>query len=173
VPTRPPAKRIFLVQGDIYCGAEQAVVSTILGSCVSVCLWDQGLKLGGINHYVLPITQSMSEPENTRYGDVAIDYLYRMMLNLGGRRQKLQAKIYGGASVFPLGGGQATVGDRNVDLALTCMQDYRIPVVAQHTGGGVGRQISFHTGTGDVVSRELATQSTAVDTLSVALRERR
>src|ERR1700744_1491708 len=95
VPTRPPAKRIFLVQGDIYCGAEQAVVSTILGSCVSVCLWDQGLKLGGINHYVLPVTQSTSEPENTRYGDVAIDYLYRMMLNLGGRPNKLQAKIFG------------------------------------------------------------------------------
>ena len=173
MPTRPSAKRVFLVQGDIYCGAEQAVVSTILGSCVSVCLWDQGLKLGGINHYVLPVAQSTSEPENTRYGDVAIDYLYRMMLNLGARSNKLQAKVFGGASVFALGGGQATVGERNVELALQRMRDYRIPVVAQQTGGGVGRQISFHTGTGDVVSRDLATQSTAVDTLSVVLRERR
>jgi len=173
VRTGEPAKRIFLVQGDIYCGSEPAVVSTILGSCVSVCLWDKGLKVGGINHYVLPGTQTESEAGNTRYGDIAIDYLYRLMLDLGGRRVNLQAKIFGGASVFPLGGGQTTVGERNVELALQQMHSYRIPIVEQDTGGTTGRQISFHTGTGYAVCRDLQAQSPAVDNMSVALRERR
>jgi chemotaxis receptor (MCP) glutamine deamidase CheD len=53
------------------------------------------------------------------------------------------------------------------------MNHYRIPVVAQQTGGGAGRQLSFHTGTADVIVRDLVTQSAAVDTLSVVLRERR
>ncbi len=156
-----PITRIFLLQGDIYCEAAPALVSTILGSCVSVCLWDQNLCRGGINHYVLPSAQVEADAGNARYGEVAIDLLVDRMRELGSQANHLQAKIFGGASVFPLGAAQVTVGARNVALALGRMQAYRIPVAAQRTGGNLGRQISFHTATGEAVVRDLDNRAPA------------
>lgn len=168
----PPIRRVFLVQGDIYCDIEPAEVSTILGSCVSICLWDPSLHAGGINHYVLPGRRNDAEAENPRYGDVAIDRLYQAMLDLGSRPRMLRAQIFGGASVFPLGAGQVTVGERNVNLALERMQAYRIPVMAQQTGGRTGRQIIFHTDTGVVMTRKLQEHAVVADVLSLVPHER-
>jgi len=162
----PAVRRIFLLQGDIYCEAQPALVSTILGSCVSVCLWDSHLHVGGINHYVLPEAAAETETGNARYGSVAISRLLQRMLELGSRNHHLQAKIFGGASVFPLGAAQVTVGERNVDLAVARLQAFRIPVTAQRTGGHLGRQISFHTATGEASVRELV--DVTKDTLPVA-----
>jgi chemotaxis protein CheD len=161
----PSLRRVFLVQGDIYCDIPPTEVSTILGSCVSVCLWDSNLHIGGMNHYVLPGERNEVEAQNTRYGDVAIEQLYWMMLDLGCRPDMLQAKVFGGASVFPMGARQVTVGERNVDLALERMRAYRIPVTAQQTGGKTGRQVSFHTGTGVARSRTLTESTFVIDVL--------
>jgi len=145
--------RIFLLQGDIYCRPGPAVITTILGSCVSVCLWDAVLKLGGINHYVLP--EGTEGDCNPRYGNAAIDCLRARMLELGGRARHLQAKIFGGAAVLPIGMDATTVGGRNVQIAMERLHDYRIPVAAQRTGGQSGRMISFYTETGEAVVRDL------------------
>jgi len=155
VRTQGPVTRLFLLQGDIYCEAQPALVSTILGSCVSLCLWDSHLRQGGINHYVLPDGQVEAEAGNARYGITAIGLLVRRMRELGSRNHHLEAKIFGGASVFPLGAAQVTVGERNVELAVSRMRAHRIPVTVQRTGGSLGRQITFHTGTGEATVREL------------------
>ena len=146
-------RRIFLWQGDVYCEPGPAVVTTILGSCVSVCLWDPTLKLGGVNHYVLP--ESIKGDDNPRYGTSAIDSLRSRMIDLGCRSRQLQAKIFGGAAVLPIGLDATTVGGGNVEVALRRLQEYRIPVIARRTGGQYGRVISFHTNTGEATVREL------------------
>lgn len=141
-----------VMPGEFYCTAELAILSTVLGSCVAVCLWDPGRKLGGMNHFVLP-----RAPEglvSARYGDVAMACLRDGLTRLGARMDKLQAKVFGGADVLAFG-SHRSVGAANVSLALECLHVCRIPVTAQRTGGKRGRMIKFHTGTGEVLVRAI------------------
>jgi chemotaxis protein CheD len=138
----------------VFCAPTPALVSTILGSCVAVCLWDTRLRLGGMNHYVLP--RSMQEPPDPRFGDVAIDQLFDGMTRLGCHAAGLQAKVFGGAAVLPFGTNRDTVGDANVRVAIEMLRRYGIPIVTRRTGGHFGVLIRFHTETGDVVVGRLS-----------------
>lgn len=142
---------VVLVAGDCRCSAEPRVLVTILGSCVSVCLWDQQRGIGGMNHFVLPTDQGRHD--NARYGDVAINELQAGLLQLGSQLADLQAKLFGGAAVLPYAG--YSVGLRNVTFARKRLSRDGIPIIAQRTGGTLGQQIKFNTGTGDVLFRHL------------------
>ncbi len=141
-----------VMPGEFYCAAERAILSTVLGSCVAVCLWDPGRRLGGMNHFVLP--RAPEEVVSARYGDVAMTCLWNGLARLGARMEKLQAKVFGGADVLTIG-SQRSVGASNIALALECLHAYRIHVAAQRTGGKRGRLIKFHTGTGEVLVRPI------------------
>jgi len=149
-----PRNRIFLRQGTTFCTPTPSVVSTVLGSCVAVSLWDIDLHVGGLNHYVLP--HRMQELLSARFGDVAIDQLLHGMARLGCRVASLRAKIYGGAEVLPFGAGGDTVGNQNVRIALELLQHHGIPIVGRHTGGHTGMLIRLYTVTGDVLMRRLS-----------------
>jgi chemotaxis receptor (MCP) glutamine deamidase CheD len=112
-----PQNRIFLRQGTTFCTPTPSVVSTVLGSCVAVSLWDIDLHVGGLNHYVLP--HRMQELLSARFGDVAIDQLLYGMARLGCRVASLRAKIYGGAEVLPFGAS----GDTDVRDAVSIHGD--------------------------------------------------
>jgi chemotaxis protein CheD len=147
-----PAIQVSLMQGEVNYGMEPRTLTTVLGSCVAVCLWDRIRGVGGMNHFVLP-----SDPrgeKNARYGDVAVDELVAGLLGLGCRNADLQAKVFGGAAVLPFAGGDS-VGSSNVRLALRRLRYHHIPITAQRTGGTLGQQIRFHTGTGEVFFRYL------------------
>jgi len=148
----PSVGQVALRQGDVYCAVEPTVLTTVLGSCVAVCLWDKLNGIGGMNHFVLPY--GTNEPHNARYGDVAMDDLESGLRRLGSRVEYLQAKVFGGAAVLPCGPSE-TVGESNVRLALHTLRQLRIPVIAQRTGGSRGQNIRFHTGTGAVLFRYL------------------
>jgi chemotaxis protein CheD len=147
-----PDRRISLLQGEVYCSIDPAIVTTVLGSCVAVCLWDQKRHTGGMNHFVLPI--DTSGQHNARYGDVAIEQLLTGLARLGCATSDLQAKVFGGAAVLPFNGGQS-IGSSNVLQALRYLDDYRIPISARRTGGMQGQHISFNTETGEVFVRTL------------------
>lgn len=151
-PVRPDAgiPQITLMQGEIYISTEPAILMTVLGSCVAVCLWDRIRGFGGMNHFVLP--RDPRGEGNRRYGDVAIDELEAGLLWLGCKVHDMQAKVFGGAAVLAVHGGES-VGTSNVRLALTRLRDHRIPVSARRTGGTLGQQIRFNTGTGEVFFR--------------------
>jgi chemotaxis protein CheD len=147
------AAAVFLVQGHIHCQPGRFLVTTILGSCVAVCLWDRVLRLGGMNHYVLPTTSD--DPPSARFGDAAIDGLHRGMLRLGCRTECLIAKLFGGAAVLPFGASSTTVGAQNVQVALSRLNNYGIPVIARRTGGVSGMWVRFDTESGEVLVRSL------------------
>lgn len=149
----PPAS-VFLEPGAVHCAAEPTLISTILGSCVAVCLHDARLRFGGMNHFVLP-RASMDEP-SPRFADVAIERLVNGMLGLGSLRADLRAKVFGGAAVLPLGRAGDTVGTHNVRAALERLRAHGIPVVAQRTGGSRGLMIRLYTDSGDVLVRASA-----------------
>jgi chemotaxis protein CheD len=148
---------IFLPPGSICCTAEPSVVSTILGSCVAVCLWDKRLRIGGMNHFLLP--RCGGSPPSPRYGDIAFNHLLVSMGRLGCKVTNLHAKVFGGAAVLPFGAHSETVGSQNVSVALEVLHGHGIPVLAQRTGGQRGLFLRFHTQFGRVMVRELATSA--------------
>ena len=145
--------RVFLMQGAIYVASRPTLVTTILGSCVAVCLWDSVRWLGGMNHFVLPADKDGDR--STRYGDVAIDRLIEGLVGLGCRIGDLRAKIFGGATVLPVSTTAETIGERNCQMALERLRHYGIPIVAQRTGGECGLLIRLNTETGEVTLRTL------------------
>ncbi len=149
-----PLNNVFLRPGTTYCAAVPSIVSTVLGSCVAVCLWDTHLHVAGMNHYVLP--HSVGQQCGARFGDVAIDQLLNGMTQLGCRVGNLRAKVYGGAEVLPFGADGVTVGNQNVRVALEMMQRHGVPIVTRSTGGQTGVMIRLVTETGDVLVRRLA-----------------
>ncbi len=144
---------VFLLPGSCYCAVVPTVVSTVLGSCVAVCLWDRRRGVAAMNHFVLP--QYASGGQELRYGDRSIDHIVGEMEHYHCAASALEAKLFGGAEVLSWGGPDRSIGAKNVEIALARLESYRIPVTARHTGGQVGVSIKFFTGTGDVFVRRV------------------
>ncbi|PID90202.1 MAG: chemotaxis protein CheD [Bacteroidetes bacterium] len=144
-------KTHFLYPAALYASREPTTVSTILGSCVAVCLWDKQLSIGGINHFMLPLWngQGLASP---KYGNIAIEKLVAKMESLGSQRGDLVAKVFGGGAVIDTG-SHFHIGDRNIEMALESLKELGIPVVARSVGGTNGRKLEYDTETGAVRQR--------------------
>jgi chemotaxis protein CheD len=140
----------FLFPGTIFAEPSQYLISTVLGSCVAVCLWDHVVRKGGMNHIMLPLWngEGLATP---KYGNIAIEKLLAKVLSIGCHREHLVAKVFGGANVSGTGLEAFMIGDRNITLALDMLEEFRIPVVARDVGGRVGRKIIMNTETGVVL----------------------
>ena len=153
-PSAAPVAQVFLTPGTLYCSARPAVITTVLGSCVAVCLVDRRHRAAGMNHFVLP--NNPSGEDSLRYGDVALDRLLDRMGRLGCELADLRAKVFGGAAVLPFGDTGETVGTRNVQIAIDWLRRSGIPVVARRTGGKNGLLIRFDAGSGRVLVRRIS-----------------
>jgi chemotaxis protein CheD len=147
----------FLYPSNLYVSKEPAWVTTILGSCVAVCLFDPVYKIGGINHYMLPFWngKGLASP---KYGNIAIEKLVERMRELGSNRPHLQAKIFGGGEVLNSNFNHYNIGERNIETAFQLMKDLKINVVSSSTGGQKGRRIQFDTFSGIVRQRYIDRQ---------------
>ena len=145
---------VHLHPGQIYVAAEPATVMTILGSCVAVCLWDPFAKIAGINHFLLP-SMPLSPGVDTRYGNTAMQRLIDDTLARGASKQRLMAKIFGGANVILAFVPKKPIGAQNVDVAREVLTRNGIEVVAEQTGGRHGRKLHFDTWSGAVRIKEL------------------
>ncbi|MBN1115895.1 MAG: chemotaxis protein CheD [Bacteroidales bacterium] len=143
---------IYLYPAALVVPRKPAIVHTILGSCVAVCLYDIKLQYGGINHYMLPFWngQGLASP---KYGNIAIEKLYEKMINYGTRHENLIAKVFGGGEVLQTSFSYFNVGERNVHLANELLAKLKIPIVAHSTGGKLGRKIIFNSNTGEISQR--------------------
>jgi len=149
-PALGERQRAYLLPGQLHVSADPCQIRTILGSCVAVCLWDSHQHIGGMNHFLLPAS-SAGHPATTRFADVATKTLLDKLRSLGCRVPYLQAKIFGGASMFQKQGRPAvSLGAQNVAVALELMSSAGIPVVVQETGGTRGRKIMLNTDDGVV-----------------------
>ena len=147
---------VFLYPGAMYCGTKPSVVTTVLGSCVAVCLIDRQHQLSGINHFLLPRGPDTS---SLRHGGRAIAMLLEEMLRLGAHPEHIEAKVFGGAAVLPVSNSEDAVGAKNVAVALKCLRALDIEVVARRTGGKNGMLIRLFTATGDVLVRRVASST--------------
>ena len=141
---RPAAEeqRIHVVQGEYRVTADEGVVlTTILGSCVAACLRDPVARVGGINHFLLPDGDGTAgEGRGLQYGVHAMELLVNGILSLGGRRQRLEAKLFGGAR---LGIDLPDIGGRNAEFATEFLRREGIKHVGGSLRGHSARRVQF------------------------------
>lgn len=144
----------FLYSGTIHVERHPAVIETVLGSCVSVCLYDKLLRFGGMNHFMLPLWngEGLATP---KYGNVAIERLLEKMMALGSTKGSIVAKIFGGADVNE-GVSAYQIGQRNISMAIETLSALAIPILANNTGGRTGRKVVFQSDTGIVFLKMIA-----------------
>jgi chemotaxis protein CheD len=138
----------FLEPGYMYFSPTPLVISTVLGSSVGVCLWDEKNHYAGINHFVYPLTRDRLKA-TPQYGNVATAALIRIMEQAGCRRQHLIAHIMGGAN--PEETRQKTLGQQNAEVAEAILKRKGIRIVSQDIGGTMGRKLIFDTATGHII----------------------
>ncbi|HSP17193.1 MAG TPA: chemotaxis protein CheD [Thermoanaerobaculia bacterium] len=151
---RPTA---FLQAGHMIVSAKPLAVTTILGSCVSVCLIDIRAGIGGINHYLLPYT-APDGGAGARYGNTAIRQLVDEMSAAGASRARLVASVFGGAMMLntPPDRTRAPLGEQNADLAASLLQELGIAIEQFDVGGDRGRKLIFHTDTGYATAKPIS-----------------
>ena len=150
-------KRHYLYPGNIFTSAEPHLVTTVLGSCISVCLFDPRVCIGGINHYMLPLWngEGLASP---RYGNIAVTRLLERLEALGCFKGRLQAKVFGGGEVLKITRGSINVSERNIVFAKDILEQLKIPIIAIDVGGNTGRRIVMNTGNGKVIMKRLRKQ---------------
>jgi chemotaxis protein CheD len=142
----------YLPPGQLIVSAEPLVVTTILGSCVSLCLWDAAAGIGGINHYLLPAGVG-AESQLERYGDYANERLLQQLLALGAKVSRMKAKVFGGACVLVAFRKGSDFAERNARVAMEFVRERGISLVADDVGGKRGRKLRFHTNDGTALIR--------------------
>jgi chemotaxis protein CheD len=144
-----PFKTYYLYPANIFASREIYHITTLLGSCVAVCLYDTRQRFGGMNHFMLPLWngKGLASP---KFGNIAIQQLVRKMEFLGSDKKDLVAKVFGGAAVLDVSSELFNVGSRNADVALSELEALNIKVVASSIKGEKARKIIFNTFTGEV-----------------------
>jgi len=143
----------YLQPGDLLVASEPTAVTTLLGSCISVCLWDSVAQIGGLNHFLLPRGKPTFDRPG-RYGSLALPLLLARLQRSGARTERLTAKVFGGAAMLA-NAQPGHIGAQNLELALAWLDSQRIAVVASDTGGARGRKLVFRTDDASVSLWEL------------------
>jgi chemotaxis protein CheD len=159
--TRFQLEAIKILPGQCYAARRDVMIVTVLGSCVSACLWDATAGVGGMNHFMLP-GKSRSPNDvasvSARLGVYAWELLINQVVKLGAVRNKLVAKVFGGGKVLD-GLDTLNVGDQNGEFVLDFLREERIPVVARDLYDVWPRKVYFFPRTGKVLVKKLRSLS--------------
>ncbi|MBF0421761.1 MAG: chemotaxis protein CheD [Magnetococcales bacterium] len=147
----------FLLPGTLFAKNGDYIITTVLGSCIAVCLWDKTLKRGGMNHYKLPLWNGdgLASP---KFGNIAIEKLIENLLGMGCAQRNIIAKVFGGAAVIQSSSGLLNVGERNIEVARDYLAQARIPILASDVGGTQSRKVIFNTVDGSILMKKAAPQ---------------
>ena len=144
---------VKVLPGEYFVSGDNIVIMTVLGSCIAACLWDSRARVGGMNHFMLP--ESDSTDVSGRYGSYAMELLINEMLKLGARRETMQAKIFGGGQVMA-NFTTMNVGERNTSFVVNYLQTERIPIVSEDVLDIYPRKVVFFPATGKAMVKRLA-----------------
>lgn len=148
---------VKILPGEYYVSNRNLLMVTVLGSCVGACLRDRVSGIGGINHFMLPDDKRNEDARvgsAMRYGDYAMEILINQLLKLGARRERLEAKVFGGGNVLP-GFTHNVVGERNARFVAEYLAVEGIPVVARDLLGDHPRKVYFFPADGRVLVKKL------------------
>ena len=159
-------RAVKILPGEYYATADGTAITTLLGSCVSVCLFDRGSGVGGMNHFMLPQmlqgsdTTRCAAPSladctdfcSARYGACAMRHLLQWLELLGAKRCRLEAKLFGAGRVMA---GLSDIGEKNASFAQGYLEELGIPVLARDLGDSCPRKVFFFPATGRAVVKRI------------------
>lgn len=155
----PTAK---ILPGECYVSTQDEGIHTVLGSCISVCIRDRRLGIGGMNHFMLPVQEGdkgISRQNSINpalcYGNWAMEFLINAILKQGGKRENFEVKMFGGGRVLA-GMTNIDIGARNIEFARSYLEAEKLNLVAEDVGDICPRKILFFPKTGVVKLRRLA-----------------
>lgn len=157
-------KVVKLLPNEFYVTKEDVGLVTVLGSCVAACIRDPHLGLGGMNHFMLPEEADGTKPTSAsmRYGSYAMEVLVNQLIKAGARRDRLEAKVFGGGAVLP-GMNSVNVGERNAAFVLRYLQMENIPIAAKDLMGDYPRKIYYFPRTGRALMKKMRTGQDIAD----------
>jgi chemotaxis protein CheD len=155
-----------LLPGDFYVTTYDEVLDTVLGSCVSACIRNPKLGIGGMNHFMLPrpsgnghdTWETGAAGRATRYGSASMEQLINRILKAGGTRADLEVKIFGGGRVLKT---LTDVGDHNVTFVREFLKQEGLRVTSEDVGDTCPRHVQYFPLTGRVRVRHLTSSYTS------------
>lgn len=146
---------VKIFSGDWYVtGAADEMITTILGSCVAACIRDPIVGVGGMNHFLLPSTDEMDNTHSdaARYGLFAMESLINGILKAGGRKDRLEVKVFGGGNVI---NNSARIGSKNAKFVRDFLHKEGFRIVSEDLEGEHPRRVHYYPVTGKVMMRLL------------------
>lgn len=156
---------LTIFAGEYYVSSKQEILCTVLGSCISVCLFDKKNSIGGFNHFMLPDAQNTDDVKlqgeqliqrNMRYGISSMEMLISEMQKSGAERKNLVAKIFGGGNVLSRTGKGPSIGDKNIGFTRAYLKSEGIPIESEDVGSTYGRKIFYLTEKNAVFVKKVA-----------------
>lgn len=146
-----------ILPGEFFVTSQDMLIVTVLGSCVSACIRDPYTGIGGMNHFMLP-EQRQDEGSllsaSARYGTYAMEVLINSILKAGGRRDRLEAKVFGGGRVLQ-NFLVSNIGEQNARFVKDFLLLENIPIIAQDLLDIYPRKVYFFPQSGRVMVRKL------------------
>jgi len=165
-------EKFSIIVGEVCASSQPIWISTVLGSCVATCLYDEVAGVGGMNHFMLP--ESRGNPRAcASFGVHAMEMLINEIMRYGGDRRRLKAKFFGGGAVVRSQAKTWNIGEQNVGFTRAFLDTERIPIIAEHVGGTCGMRVQFHTRSAKVLVRPIDHQSALVVEKNDQLQARR
>ncbi len=160
---------VYLYPGEIFISNNDRKVITLLGTCVSIILYNTEFKLGGIIHGLLPSAEKSNKNINkfdlTNYIDYAFYFVLEKFLSFGIDRSKIKAKLFGGACVIKTLKNNC-IGIKNVEQAIYLLNKENIKITAKDVGGNKARKLIFHPNTGEVYMKYIKNTDVFFEDLS-------
>ena len=152
-----------VLPGEFYVSKNDEMISTVLGSCIAACIYDDKLGVGGMNHFMLPIEKGVEPTSahnlNCRYGNWAMEFLINEVLKNGASRQNLKIKLFGGGKIIR---SMTDIGLGNIRFAYSYVQEEGLELVSHDVGGPWPRKVNFNPQTGKAQVKKLRDMHTDV-----------
>ena len=152
---RFPHEIASILPGEFFVSKEPMIVYTVLGSCISACIRDPLIGVGGMNHFMLPEPKEASSDswgESTRYGSFAMESLINEILKRGGNRNRLEIKLFGAGKIYE---GHIDVGAKNAKWVTDYLKSEGLAVLSSDLGDVFPRKVYYFTDSGRVLMKKI------------------
>lgn len=137
-----------ILPGEYYVTCHNEAITTVLGSCISACIRDPYAGVGGMNHFMLPVSDfdanspsKSSWSQTARFGNYAMELLINEILKNGGNKDRLEVKVFGGGKIIK---NMTDVGQRNIDFVLDYLQHEGLSLVSRDVGDMFPRKVYYN-----------------------------
>ena len=149
-----------VLPGEFYVSKNNELISTVLGSCIAACVYDEVLGIGGMNHFMLPQNNEFSSEawgnnpvtSASRYGNWAMEYLINAILKRGGEKKNFEVKVFGGGQMMAK---MTDIGQKNIIFVYQYLAEETLKIEASDVGDIYARKVLFFPDTGSVKVRRI------------------